>query len=154
MCATVKPRKGVQPDTCEYGPVPEYPFSALSMDFVDLPPRTVHSVLYDYAFVCVCRLTGYVISVPCQKTIDARQLARLFLTRVMPVTGIPDKKFSDRDKLITSSFFTTLNELSGINMSQSAAYRPHANGRAENAVQMVIQSLRKVIAQSGKKKWP
>ena len=154
VCATVKPRKGVQPDTCEYAPVPEYPFSALSMDFVDLPPRTVDSVLYDYAFVCVCRLTGYVISVPCQKTIDARQLARLFLTRVMPVTGIPDKIFSDRDKLITSSLFTTLSELSGIEMSQLAAYRPQANGRAENAVHMVIQSLRKVIAQSGKKNWP
>ena len=39
-------------------------------------------------------------------------------------------------------------------MSQSAAYRPQANSRAENAVQMVIQSLRKVIAQCGKKNWP
>ena len=94
------------------------------------------------------------ISVPCQKTIDAGQLARLFLTRVMPVTGLPDNIFPDRDKLITSSFFTTLSELSGMEMSQSAAYRPQANGRAENAVQMVIQSLRKVIAQSGKKNWP
>ena len=93
VCATVKLRKGVQPDTCEYAPVPEYPFSALSVDFVDLPPRRADSVLCDYAFVCVCRLTGYVISVPCQKAIDARQLARLFLTRVMLVTDFPDKRF-------------------------------------------------------------
>ena len=62
--------------------------------------------------------------------------------------------FSGRDKLITSSFFTTLSELSGREMSQLAAYRPQANGRAGKAMQTVIQSHRKVIAQSGKKNWP
>ena len=75
-------------------------------------------------FVVVCQLTGYVMAVPCSKTITAPQLAELYLERVVGVMGLPHEFFSDHDHIITKEFFTTLCELSGVQQKQSPVYRP------------------------------
>ena len=37
--------------------------------------------MYDSVFVIVCRLTAYVMALPCSTTITLSELASLFLTR-------------------------------------------------------------------------
>ena len=71
----------------------------------------------------------------------------------MGVIGLPHEIFSDHDHIITKEFFTTLCELSGVQQKQSPVYRPRSNGRAERAVQVALDSLRKFFAQTRRKNW-
>ena len=45
--------------------------------------------MYDSVFVIVCRLTGYVMALPCSTTITSSELASLFLTRFVTFFGLP-----------------------------------------------------------------
>ena len=69
VCAQSKARRGPHPESCEPFPVTSYPFASVAMDFVSLPevkhPET--GVKVDYAMVIVCRLTGYILAIPCDK---------------------------------------------------------------------------------------
>ena len=86
FCAQAKARRGPHPDSCKPCPVPSFPFSSVAVDFVDLPE--VHNqsakteMLANYVMVIVCRLTGYVMAIPCCKGgLTSRKAAELFLHR-------------------------------------------------------------------------
>ena len=127
VCKTCKARRGLQPESCHSFPIPEYPFSSVSMDFCDMGQENateIRGVTYDYLFVVVCQLTGYTMAIPCSRTITAPQLAELYLERVVGRMGLPDETFSDHDHLITADIFMTLCDLSGVQQKQSPIYRP------------------------------
>ena len=117
------------------------------MDFCHLPTVTRSKVEYDSVLVVVCGLTGYVRAIPCNERMTSEQLASLFLEQVVSFFGLPKETFSDNDKVIDASFFSTLCKLSGIEEYRSPVYRARSNGRAERAVQVVIDSLRKFLEQ-------
>ena len=91
ICGQTKGRKGLQPESDHPAPVPEYPFASVCVDFCDLSglPCTANGNTYDYVLVVVCRLTGYVVAVPCSKTLTALGLVDLYMERVVPVMGMP-----------------------------------------------------------------
>ena len=103
--------------------------------------------------IVVCRLTGYILAVPCDKSLTAKQLAHLFLERVVGFMGLPQQICSDHDHLVTAKCFQTICQLCGIDMKQSPIYRPRSNGTAERAVQVIVDSLRKILEQTSKKRW-
>ena len=111
---------------------------------------TVNSVQYDYCMVVVCRLTGYVLGVPCTKAgQDSRAVAELFLCHCVFFMGLPAEFLCDNSTLLNSQFLTTLAELSGIDKYHSVVYRHNSNLRAESAVQGVMMALRKYLCQQG-----
>ena len=59
-CQTTKARRGKQPNTCEFAPVPQYPFTSLAIDFCKLPEFLQKSTWnkVDFLMVIVCRPTG------------------------------------------------------------------------------------------------
>jgi len=66
VCQAVKQASGrMQPGTMDYWPVPEDIFHSLAMDFLSLPVCTVDTVQYDYCFVIVDRLSGYIFAITC-----------------------------------------------------------------------------------------
>ena len=144
VCQAVKGRKGLQPDTMHSYPIPEYPFSSIAADFCKLDEVKQGAVVYDSVFVILCRLTGYVMALPCSTTITSSELASLFLTRFVTFFGLPKEIFSDVDKIMHADFFSTFCQLSGIEEYRSPVYRKKSNGRAERAVQVVVESLRKL----------
>ena len=153
VCQAVKGRKGLQPEVNHPYPIPEYPFSSICIDFLELPDCFSQGKTYNNVMIVVCRLTGYILAVPCDKSLTATQLAHLFLERVVGFMGLPQQIFSDHDHLVTAKFFQTLCQLCGIDMKQSPIYRPRSNGRAERAVQVIVDSLRKFLEQTSKKRW-
>ena len=155
ICGQGKGRKGLQPESNHPAPVPEYPFSCLCIDVCDLSscPCTANNRTYDYVLVVVCRLTGYVVAVLCSKTLDAQGLADMYLERVVCIMGLPQEIFSDQDHLVTAEFFKQLCSLSGIAMKQSTIKRAGSNGRAERAVQVVVESLRQWLLKTSSKNW-
>ena len=146
VCQAVKPRSGRSPGTLDFCPIPDQIFGSLCMDFVDLPEITTKSgEIYNYAFVIVCRLSGFVEAIPCNKRgLTAEVAAELFLINCVKFMGLPNEILSDNDHLITSHFFTTLCELTGVEQHSSIIYRPQGNGRAEAAVKAVVSMLRKL----------
>ena len=144
LCQSVKVNKGIQNKTLEFYAIPPHVFHSLAMDFVDLPSVKYEGAEFDYALVIVCRLSGYIMALPCKKKgLTAEKLATLFYHRCVWFMGLPKEIFSDQDKLINSSFFKTLCALSGVEKYHSIAYRPQGNGRAEAAVRQVLDILKK-----------
>lgn len=145
-CQNCKARNHASPDAMEPYPVPQYPFSALSMDFVSLPEAEVDGQIYDYCLVIVDRLSGYVMAIPTQhKGLTAPGAAKLFLDRCLFFTGVPTEIMSDNDNLITAQFFETLCQKTGIEQHKGVIYRPQSNGRAEAAVKAVVNVLRRYL---------
>ena len=79
--------------------------------------------------------------------LTATKAAQLFVDNCVAVMGLPNDILSDNDHLITSKFFTRLCELTGIEQHSAILHRPRGNGRAENAVRMVIEILRRSLTQ-------
>ena len=65
-CQTTRARRGKQPETCDFAPVPQYPFTSLAIDFCKLPKCLQKSTgkKVDYLMGIVCRPTGYVLANP------------------------------------------------------------------------------------------
>ena len=70
-------------------------------------------------------------------------MATLFFHRIVWFIELSKEVFSDNDKVLCSSFFSTLFAPSGMEKYHSIAYRPTEDGRAEAAVRQVIEALRK-----------
>ena len=154
VCQAVKGCKGLQPDTMHSYPIPEYPFSSISAELCKLDEVKQGAVVYDSAFVIVFCLTAYVKALPCSTTITSSELASLFLTRFVTFFGLPKDIFSNVDKIMHADFFSTFCQLSGIEEYRSPVYRNKRNDRAERAVQVVVDSLRKLLQQAGRnRKW-
>ena len=124
-------------------PVPSHPIASFA--FVSLPevkhPET--GVKVNYAMVIVCRLTGYILAIPCrQEGLTSHKAAALLLHYCAFFTGMPSEIHSDNRSIISSDFFDTLCGLAGITQARSIVYRPQSCGRAEQAVQSIINGLR------------
>ena len=92
--------------------------------------------------VIVCRLTRYILAIPCrQEGLTSHKPAALFLHYCAFFTGIPREIHSDNQSIISSEFFDALSCLAGITQAKSIVYRPQSNGRAERAVQSIINAL-------------
>jgi hypothetical protein len=73
-------------------PVPKRPWRDISMDFVTgLPISDGHNAIW----VVIDRLTKMRHFVPCSTTVDAKELANLFVTNIFRLHGLPDSIISD-----------------------------------------------------------
>jgi hypothetical protein len=68
---------------------------------------------------------------PCRKTIDGPEVARLYLTHLVPLFGLPKRIISDRDPRFASQFATTLCQALGIQQNLSTAFHPRTDGQTE-----------------------
>ena len=117
------------------------------MDFSKLPLVSVGDEKFDDAFVIVDQLTGYTMAIPCLgKGLNAEKAASLLLEKCFFFTGLPHEIMSDNDKVISKDFFETLCALSGSEQHKGVIYCPQSNGRAEVAVKLVVNSLRRYLA--------
>ncbi|GJP34472.1 hypothetical protein CLOM_g18911, partial [Closterium sp. NIES-68] len=82
---------------------PQRPWQHVTMDFVTgLPARPSGN---DAVLVVVDRLTKMAHFAPCRTTITAEETARLFISTVVRLHGIPAAIISDRDPKFTSKFW-------------------------------------------------
>src|SRR6267142_4141786 len=116
------------------------PFQTIAIDFIVKLPT---SEGYDLIMMITDHdCTKAVILVPCQETIDAEGVAKLFKDRVFPFVGLPKKIISDRDPHFTSAFFKELCKQLEISQNLSTAYHPQTDGQSEKTNQHVETALR------------
>ena len=105
------------------------PFQQLSVDLItDLPL----SAGCDSLLVVVDHgLSKGVILTPCNKTIDAKEVAELFFKHVFLCFGLHDTLISDRGPQFTSTFTAKLARILGYDLKLSTTYHPQTDGETE-----------------------
>jgi transposase InsO family protein len=123
-------------------PIPDRPWQHISVDFKEMP-----SDQHGMNMVCVFvdRLGKRPISVPCDKSVDARVMAQLYLTHVHKYYGPATTVVSDRGPQFISAFWKEFCRLLGTKLKLSTAYHPQTDGQTENANQWIDQRLRPFI---------
>jgi hypothetical protein len=74
--------------------VPEWKWEEIAMDFIEGLPRTQSG--YDSIWVIVNRLTKVAHFIPVKTTYSRPQLAKLYMSRIVCLHGVPKKIVSDR----------------------------------------------------------
>ena len=124
---------------------PTAPWTNITMDFVTQLPSSKDPVTgynYDSIFVVVDRFTKYAEMIPFRHSYTAEQLAHVFKDRIIRYHGIPESIISDRDKLFTSNYWTTLLAAIGTKKKLSTAYHPQTDGQTERVNQTMETYLR------------
>ena len=92
-------------------PIPDKPWSAVSMDFIDGLSR---SQRMDVIMVVVDRLTKYVHFIALSHPYSAAKVAHLFAQHVFKLHGMPTSLVSNRDPVFTVKFWAELIRLQGV----------------------------------------
>jgi hypothetical protein len=120
-------------------PVPTSPWKGLSCDFItDLPVSNGK----DSILVFVDRMSKMTHFISCTKTTDAPEFARLFVSNVVRLHGLPTSIVSDRGSIFTSHFWSTLASILKIDPRKSTAFHPQTDGQTERMNQTLEAYLR------------
>nr|ABF94845.1 retrotransposon protein, putative, unclassified [Oryza sativa Japonica Group] len=130
-------------------PIPKEAWQDISMDFIEGLPR---SDGYNAILVVVDRFTKYANFIPLRHPFTASQVAHLVDKTVFKTHGIPRSIVSDRDRLFTSKFWTTLFATWDTQLQMSTAYHPQTDGQIERVNQCLEMYLR-CMTQANPKKW-
>src|SRR5271168_3599086 len=109
------------------------------MDFYELPKDCSG---YDTVLILVDRFGKRPISIPCQKTTDAKETARLYIKYVYRIYGPPDTIVSDRGPQFISAFWNEFTSILGIKLKLSTANHPQTDRQMEIVNQYFNQRLR------------
>jgi hypothetical protein len=104
-CQRIKPRTEKPYGSSMPLTVPTKPWDSVSMDFITNLPNVDE---YDAILTVVCTLSKMTHFIPCNSTVNSRQLAKLFLDNVYRLHGLPRFLIGDRDTRYTSHFFKNL----------------------------------------------
>ena len=119
--------------------VPTTPWKGLTCDLItDLPV----SCGMDSILVFVDRMTKMSHFIPCSKTLNAPEFAKLFVSHIVRLHGLPNTIISDRGSIFTSHFWSTLSSILGIDACKSTSFHPQTDGQTERMNQTLEAYLR------------
>ena len=89
-------------------PIPKWNWDKLGMDFITGLPRTRSG--YDSIWVVVDHLTKVAHFIPVKTTYTRAKLAKIYMTRIVCLHGVPRTTISDRGMQFTSKFWHQLHQ--------------------------------------------
>ncbi|EGD83709.1 hypothetical protein PTSG_13210 [Salpingoeca rosetta] len=145
-CHTCLEAKSGAPPKAALHPLapPDGPWSSVSMDFITGLPKSTDG--FDAAFVFVDRFSKMTHIAPCHTTTDATDAARILLSTVVRLHGVPSQLVSDRDPRFTSRMFKELMAILGVRLSMSTAGHAATDGQTERMNQVIGNLLRCMCA--------
>jgi len=120
-------------------PVPQTPWSSISMDFIVQLPE---SNGFTAVLVVVDRLTKMAHFIPTTDNVDAEGTVALFLKHIFSTHGLPDDIVSDRGVTFTALFTQSMMKALGVKQNLSTAFHPQTNGQTERTNATLEQYLR------------
>ena len=103
-------------------PIPDWKWDEIGMDFITGLPRTRSG--YDSIWVVVDRLTKVAHFIPVKTTYTSAQLAKIYMSKIVCLHGVPRKVVSDRGTQFTSKFWRQLHESLGTRLEFSTCFHP------------------------------
>ena len=91
------------------------------------------------------RLTKMVHLIPTVTTASAPDLAKLFITHIFRLHGMPAVLVSDRDSRFTSKFWQALMTQLGTKLAMSTAHHPQTDGQSERTNRTLEEALRSYV---------
>ena len=110
------------------------------MDFITGLPRTRSG--YDSIWVVVDRLTKVAHFIPVKTTYTSAKLAKIYMTRIVCLHGVPRAIVSDRGTQFTLMFWNQLHETLGTRLEFSTSFHPQTDGQTERVNQILEDMLR------------
>ena len=130
--------------------IPEMKWESISMDFVtSLPPVKGG---YDSIFVVVDRLTKFAHFIPVKSNYTAVDIAKIFISQIFKLHGMPRSIISDRDVKFTSQFWKAFFDAVGTTLNMSTAYHPETDGQTER-VNQVMEDMLRMYCMEQPSKW-
>jgi transposase InsO family protein len=119
------------------------------MDFITGLPRSNRG--HDSIWVVVDRLTKVAHFILVKTTHNGRELADIYISRIVSLHGLPKTIVSDHGTQFTSHFWEKLHEALGTKLSFSTAYHPQIGGQTERVNQILEDMLRACVLSYGAK---
>ena len=123
-------------------PIPPRPWHTFSLDFIT---GLQECEGYDAVVVFVDLLTKVTHIVPCASTMDAPDVAKLYITHIFKLYGLSRVMVCDRDPKFVSKFWKSLFTELGTRLNMSTAFHPQTDGQTERMNQSVEQVLRAYV---------
>jgi hypothetical protein len=147
MCHRVKAEHQKPAGLLQPLKVPEWKWEEISMDFIVGLPRTPAG--YDSIWVIVDRLTKVAHFIPVKTTHSCARLAKLYMSRIVCLHGVPKKIVSDRGTQFTSRFWEKLHESMDTKLNFSSAYQPQTDGQTKRTNHILEDMLRACALKHG-----
>ena len=125
-------------------PIPEKRWQQVTMDLITQLPKSKQG--NDAIVVFVDKLTKMVHYAPTQTSVDAVELAKLFISNVVRLHGVPESIVSDRDSRFTSNFWKSLWSQLGTKLKMSTSFHPQTDGQSERANRTLEECLRNYVS--------
>ena len=109
--------------------IPERKWDKLGMDFITVLPRTRSG--YDSIWVVVDHLTKVAHFIPVKTTYTSAKLAKIYMTRIVCLHGVPRTIVSDRGTQFTSKFWNQLHQTLGTRLEFSTAFHTQTDGQTK-----------------------
>ena len=139
-CQQVKYEHQRPGGTLQRMPILEWKWERIAMDFVVGFPKTLGN--FDSIWVIVDRLTKSAHFIPVK-------LAKLYISEVVRLHGVPFSIISDRGTQFTSMFWKTLHAELGTRLDLSTAFHPQTDGQSERTIQVLEDMLRACVMEFG-----
>ena len=117
------------------------------MDFVVGLPKTL--VKFDSIWVIVDRLTKSAHFIPVKVTYNGEKLAKIYISKIVRLHGVPLSIISDRGTQFTSMFWRKLHAKLGTRLDLSSAFHPQTDGQSEQTIQVLEDMLRAYMIEFG-----
>nr|GEW51613.1 reverse transcriptase domain-containing protein [Tanacetum cinerariifolium] len=146
-CAKVKAKHLKPSGLLQQPKILEWKWENVTMDFVTGLLRTPSG--YDSIWVIVDQLTKSAHFLSKKKINSIEKLAELYLKEIVCKLGVPVSIISDRDSLLTSRFWVSLQKALGTQLDLSTAYHPETDGQSERTIQTLEDMLRACVIDFG-----
>ncbi|WVZ84512.1 hypothetical protein U9M48_031541 [Paspalum notatum var. saurae] len=130
--------------------LPAWKWENIHIDFIVGLPLTQKG--YDSIWVVIDRFTKAAHFLPVKTTYRAKQYAKLYISRVLALHGVPQTITSDRGSLFVSRFWEHLQTAVGTTLIHSSAYHPQTSGQVER-VNHILEDMLRACALTYSTKW-
>ena len=123
--------------------IPTWKWEAINMVFVvDFPKSKRH---FDSVWVIVNRMTKSAHFLPIKTSYSAEDYAKLYISDMVKLHGVPLSIISDRGTQFTSHFWKSFQKGLGTKVKLSTAFHPQTDGQAERTIQTLEDMLRACV---------
>jgi hypothetical protein len=126
--------------------MPDWKWDEICMDFITGLPTSQKG--NDLIWVIVDRLTKSAHFIPVQTSYRPPEYAKLYISQIVRLHGIPRVIVSDRGSQFTAHFWEHLNKCLGTSLVHSTAYHPQTDGQTERVNAVLEDMLRACVLSS------